>query len=176
MKIRNTVALIIFLAWTIKPAFGFESTSELIEESAFSLAQVGFAAIVAIVLCVLLHYESLNFMEKFLRRSKYKTRRRILTLIFAVIFVHIVEISIFGGFYYWLTNTGDHGALVANRPLQLLDEVYFSAVTYTTLGLGDIVPTGAIRMLVAAEALAGFVLITWSASFTFLEMERSWKG
>jgi hypothetical protein len=26
------------------------------------------------------------------------------------------------------------------------------------------------------EALAGFVLITWSASFTYLEMEKFWRA
>ena len=57
-----------------------------------------------------------------------------------------------------------------------LDSVYFSAVCYTTLGLGDIVPSGAIRFLVGTEALTGFVLITWSASFTFVEMQRFWRA
>lgn len=54
--------------------------------------------------------------------------------------------------------------------------VYFSVVVYTTLGLGDLVPEGAIRFLTGTEALTGSVLITWSASFTFLEMQRFWKS
>jgi hypothetical protein len=57
-----------------------------------------------------------------------------------------------------------------------LDSIYFSAVCYTTLGLGDIIPAGAIRFLVGTETLTGFVLITWSASFTFVEMERFWRA
>ena len=57
----------------------------------------------------------------------------------------------------------------------LLDCVYFSAVCYTTLGLSDIAPIGAIRFLVGTETLAGFLIITWSASFTFVEMERYWR-
>ena len=55
-----------------------------------------------------------------------------------------------------------------------LDFVYFSAITYTTVGFGDYVPTGPIRFLAGTEALTGFLLITWSASFTFLEMQRYW--
>ena len=43
------------------------------------------------------------------------------------------------------------------------------------MGFGEIWPTGAVRFLAATEALAGFVLITWSASFTYLEMERFWR-
>ena len=43
---------------------------------------------------------------------------------------------------------------------------------YTTVGFGDIAPLGPVRLLVGIEALAGLVLITWSASFTFLIMQR----
>lgn len=57
-----------------------------------------------------------------------------------------------------------------------LDLVYYSSVVYTTLGLGDLIPAGAIRFMTGVEALSGFVLITWSASFTFLEMQKFWKN
>ena len=53
--------------------------------------------------------------------------------------------------------------------------MYFSASIYTTLGLGDFVPSGSIRFLVGMQALVGFTLISWSAAFTFLEMERFWR-
>jgi hypothetical protein len=43
------------------------------------------------------------------------------------------------------------------------------AVTFTTVGFGEMWPLGAIGFLCAVEALAGFVLITWSAAFTYLE-------
>lgn len=65
-----------------------------------------------------------------------------------------------------------HGVAIPS----LLDHVYFSAITYTTVGYGDVFPIGAIRFLVGTEALTGFVMITWSASFTYLEMERFWRG
>lgn len=60
--------------------------------------------------------------------------------------------------------------------LDFLDYVYFSAITYTTLGYGDLVPTGPIRFLTGTEALIGLMLITWSASITFLEMQRHWSA
>ena len=44
------------------------------------------------------------------------------------------------------------------------------------MGYGDIVATGPIRYLTGMEALTGFVLITWSASFLFLEMQKYWPG
>jgi hypothetical protein len=48
-------------------------------------------------------------------------------------------------------------------------------MSYTTVGFGDVAPIGPIRFLTGTEALTGFVLIAWSASFTYLEMERYWK-
>ena len=65
-----------------------------------------------------------------------------------------------------------HGAEDPN----LLDYVYFAAVVFTTLGLGDLVPSGTIRFMVGTESLVGFVLISWSAAFTYLEMERFWRN
>ena len=47
-------------------------------------------------------------------------------------------------------------------------------MSYTTVGFGDVTPVGPIRFMAATEALTGLVLITWSASFTYLEMERFW--
>ncbi|EEB77646.1 hypothetical protein GPB2148_582 [marine gamma proteobacterium HTCC2148] len=55
-----------------------------------------------------------------------------------------------------------------------MDCVYFSFTTYTTLGMGDIEPIGDLRYLTGLESLTGLVLITWSASFLYLEMTRYW--
>ncbi|MEO5607197.1 MAG: ion channel, partial [Polaromonas sp.] len=51
----------------------------------------------------------------------------------------------------------------------------FSAETYSSLGFGDLIPTGPIRMLAGIEALNGLLLIGWSASFVYIAMERFWR-
>ncbi|WP_198021868.1 potassium channel family protein [Algiphilus aromaticivorans] len=68
----------------------------------------------------------------------------------------------------------DTGAIVGYDALTLLDCIYFSASTYTTVGWGDLNAIGATRFLAGTEALVGFMLITWSASFTYLVMDRTW--
>jgi hypothetical protein len=67
------------------------------------------------------------------------------------------------------------GSLSGPQTMDLPDFVYFSAMTYSTVGFGDAVPVGPIRFLAGMEALTGFVMITWSASYTFLEMQRDWR-
>ena len=53
--------------------------------------------------------------------------------------------------------------------------MYFSFTNYTTVGYGDIEPFGNIRFLAGLEAITGLSLITWSASFMFMEITQFWK-
>ena len=66
------------------------------------------------------------------------------------------------------------GSLIGEITISHQDYHYFSAVTYTTLGFGDITPNGELRWIAAIEALTGLVLITWTASFAFLVMQELW--
>lgn len=43
--------------------------------------------------------------------------------------------------------------------------LYFSTVTFSTIGYGDIVPTPSWRMLAALEGINGFLLIGWSTAY-----------
>src|SRR5512135_2139902 len=126
--------------------------------------------------CVLLHYEWLSQLTGRLKRIRIRPRPRILVMIFTIMLVHVVEIWIFALASYALTRDITHGQLISSHPVGLLDHVYYSAVCYTTLGLGDVMPIGNIRFLTGMESLTGFVLIGWSVSFTYLEMDRFWRG
>ena len=53
--------------------------------------------------------------------------------------------------------------------------LYFSMETYTSLGLGDVVPQGIIRLLAGMEVLNGILLIGWSASFVVVAMQHIWE-
>ena len=89
----------------------------------------------------------------------------------AFVLVTVCEIWIFGLIMWLLLHWPACGS-VAPAPQHLFDVIYVSAVTYTSVGFGDLAPIGPIRFLTGTEALTGFVLITWSASFTYLEMQR----
>jgi hypothetical protein len=130
---------------------------------------------VLVVACVLLHYEAFSLLSRSLGRMHlHVRRRRILLLMLALVVLHVAEIWLFGSGYYLLSVGNDFGSSVSDAG-GLLDLVYYSATVYTTLGFGDLVPRGAIRFLTGTEAITGFLLISWSASFTFLEMQRFWK-
>ncbi|MCY3819626.1 MAG: ion channel [Gammaproteobacteria bacterium] len=85
--------------------------------------------------------------------------------------MHVVEIGMFASVFASLSGTASGSVQGAET---FLDHMYFSGPAYTTLGIGDLVPLGALRTVTAAEAIAGLVFIAWSASFAFIQMRRAW--
>ena len=130
-----------------------------------------------VVICVLVHYEGLRLLSELLPKLQHFHRRRILILIFSLLFLHIVEVWIFGGTYYVLLHHGEFGDLVGAPTASIIDCIYFSASVFTTVGFGDLYPTGAIRTMTGTQGIVGLTMITWSASYTYVEMVKIWdKG
>jgi len=50
--------------------------------------------------------------------------------------------------------------------------VYFSTVTFSTLGYGDITPSPSWRVFAALEAMNGFILIGWSIAYLIAASTR----
>ncbi|MFH1600188.1 MAG: ion channel [Pseudomonadota bacterium] len=134
------------------------------------------ATLLSVGVCVLIHYEGLTLVSRALaRRHESERRRKVLYGILGVLALHIVEIWLFGLTFFGLLLLPGTGSVTGAHPLALFDAVYLASMCYTTVGFGDVSPVGPIRFLAGTSALTGFVMITWSASFTFLEMERLWR-
>lgn len=129
---------------------------------------------VVVALAVIIHYEFLHQITLLIPRIEIKHRLRIVLGVFAALCAHAVEVWIFALSYYFMHHAEGWGHLAGNFDGTLLDAAYFSFTTYTTLGFGDIEPIGDLRFLTGLESLTGLVLITWTASFLYLEMARYW--
>ena len=56
------------------------------------------------------------------------------------------------------------------------EALYFSLVTFTTLGYGDItLPESRWRVVSGIQALNGIVLLGWSTALLFTVVQRSWE-
>lgn len=134
------------------------------------------------VLVVMLHYEglrrlSIHYMRAGRQMHGHRHRTGFIGLIFALLALHVLEIALYGLAFFWLEQQPDMGFIHgAHGIATVFDAVYFSATMYTTLGLGDLSPVGAVRLIAGMESLTGLLLITWSASFTYLEMSRTWAA
>jgi len=140
------------------------------------MATVFFVNIIVITLAVMIHYEFLYRVTNLLPHMKIRHRFRIVAIVLVVLTAHAVEVWLFGISFFLMHQANGWGYLQGNFNGELLDCVYFSFTPYTTLGMGDIEPIGTVRYLTGLESLTGLVLITWSASFIYLEMTRYWES
>ena len=81
-----------------------------------------------------------------------------------VVLAHVVEVICWAVFY------GVRGAFPDPRSC-----VYFSIVTYTTTGYGDLVPPVALRLTAGVEGLTGILLCGWSAGFFFAVVDKMYR-
>ena len=139
------------------------------------MLEVFFVNAIVVAAAVLVHYKFLSRLTVYLPAMKMKHELRIVIGIFGALIAHTVEVWMFAVAYYFMHHDEGWGSLAGDFTGTFLDCVYFSFTVFSTLGFGDIEPEGDLRYLTGIESLTGLVLITWTASFLLLEMQRNWK-
>jgi hypothetical protein len=126
-------------------------------------------------------YEILGKAWNILPKMELAPRLRVMLICVPIFVAHIIGIWFYALAYFLVENYTSLGAIVGHERSygitveSFFDCLYFSAATYTSLGLGDLIPTRHLRMLVCAEVLNGLVMIGWTISFTYLTMEKFWS-
>ncbi len=82
-----------------------------------------------------------------------------------ILLLHIIEVIVFGGLFWLGANIADVGTIEGAS--SFTDYIYFSVASYTSLGLGNLYPTGSLRILASIEALMGLTMIAWTAAFSY---------
>lgn len=126
---------------------------------------------------IFLHFKVLKLSSKLVFAERRELRWPMLFVIAIIFIAHILEVILYS-FAYLIMETflgvGSLTGALGPRVDNLSDLFYFSIASYTTLGIGDILPEGPLRIVAGVESLNGLVLIAWSSSFTYLMMERLW--
>jgi len=130
------------------------------------------SAVILVVVAVNIHLIMLKVLAHIGQQVVKIKARHIVGLVLIAIVAHTLEIIVFAGGMYGLERTGNYGHLATSGEGLFTDFGYLSAVTYTTLGFGDITPVGPLRFLVGAESLTGLVLSAWTASVIFVAIQR----
>jgi voltage-gated potassium channel Kch len=121
--------------------------------------------------CVALHTAGVTCALGWLRRraqpapSLWPGTRWLIGLAAWIILLHLVEIITWGLCYAW---TG------AMQGVQRA--LYFSAVTYTTTGYGDLILPEEWRLVGAVEALTGILMCGLSTGFFFAVVSRLYQA
>jgi len=135
---------------------------------------------ILVAMAIMSHCEMLYQLSRLMPTLRIKHRYRLIVGIFGALMAHIAEIWMFAFGYYFIVRFTSLGSLIAfdsgESVHSIMNCIYYSFITYTTLGFGDVIPTGSLRFLTGLEALTGLVLITWTASFMYFEMQKYWDN
>jgi hypothetical protein len=126
--------------------------------------------------CVFTHYEAFRVISGRMRKVGAAERRLVLEVVVIALCAHLIEIAIFAFGYFLADVAFDLGDFAGVREAHAIDYLYFSIETYTSLGFGDIYPTGVMRLIAGVECLIGLIMIGWSTSFTYLSMRQLWES
>jgi hypothetical protein len=115
---------------------------------------------------VAIHAYGLTWALQRLRRrvipsKQLETARLFIALAGWIVLLHVVEITAWAFTYTLMKAMPD-----------LQSALYFSAVTYTTTGYGDLVLPFRWRLVGAVEALTGILMCGWSTGFFFAVVSR----
>jgi len=122
--------------------------------------------------CVVVHALAMTTVIRRLGRSRISTASRFLPTMWVLVrialwllFVHLFEIAVWA---YFLASQ-----LVFP---DFKTALYFSAVTYTTVGYGDLVLPETWRMFAGVEGLTGILMCGWSTSVFYAVVSRIYSA
>lgn len=131
-------------------------------------------ALMLVVVTTALHFEGLRLTYRRLVSARLRGRLKILVAMLFVFCIHFIEMGLYAVVLWFADRVVDIGGFAGVHEFGPFSYFYFSAETFTTLGLGDIYPVGPLRLLASIEPINGLMLLGWSASFTYYLMQRFW--
>ena len=116
-----------------------------------------------LALSVVIHAVVLNYLLRWLSRRSgmghagfWRSTWLLVGVAFRLVGSHLLQVLCWGAFYAY------EGVFT-----DLRSATYFSIVTYTTVGYGDLVPPIPWRWAAGIEGLTGILMCGWSTAFFF---------
>ena len=125
-----------------------------------------------LVTCVIVQSAGMLALIHWLARVRLilespSTPRRVALLLrvfLAIVLLHLIQVGLWA-VVFW----------VARVLPNLETALYFSLVSYTTIGFGDVVLGPGWRVLAGIEGLTGILLVGWSTAFVFSVVNRMYE-
>jgi hypothetical protein len=124
----------------------------------------------AIVGTTIFHFEALSGIDRY-SRLRHHPHIAVPAVLSAVIVAHIVEIASYTGIYILADGPLDLGSFAGQQP-GFAGMFYFAAETYSSLGAGDVIPHGALRLIASIGSINGILLLAWSGAYLFAFANR----
>jgi len=127
-------------------------------------------ALFFMAVCVVIHSAGLAVALRWMHRRplganvRYGSVIRVLVCVAGLaVLLHLTQIAVWAFLYSWVQALPD-----------LRSALYFSVVTYTTTGYGDVVLPPDWRLVGGVEALTGILMCGLSTGFFFATAQRIW--
>lgn len=126
----------------------------------------------AVLACgtVFVHMAGLSALHRFPDASRGRRPHILALLVLGLITLHVFESLIYAAGYWVGAGPLGLGGFDQMQSLTFMNLLYYSLVTYSSLGLGDAYPNGHLKFVTGIQAVNGFLLISCSASFLFMWM------
>ncbi|WP_194743890.1 two pore domain potassium channel family protein [Thermaurantiacus tibetensis] len=134
---------------------------QLLVSGVLVLATVAIHAVGLILLSRLLRREAREEVERHIRPLSLEGVTMVVALVAGLFLVHGLEILLYALLF-----------LGAGAVPTLADAIFFSAMTYGTVGYSDALLDPALRLVAAVEGINGLLLIGWSTAFFVTLMGR----
>ncbi len=128
--------------------------TDLVISSAMVVSTVIFHALSLYTLMRVLRFEEVEERHKNLHPASPRVLGFTVALVLGLFAIHGVEIWAYGLLFYF------SGAVEGLEPA-----VYFSTITYSTIGYDDHMITDNWRLVAAVEGVNGVILLGWSTAF-----------
>jgi hypothetical protein len=130
------------------------------------------AAFLLAAITICMHAAGISLLLRYSTRARahppttpFAISRTLLRVVWWLLLLHLAEIALWAFFYLWRGYLPDAEAAF-----------YFSGVTYTTVGYGDIVLAKPFRLLAPVEGLVGILMCSLSMGYFFVVVNRILQG
>lgn len=117
-----------------------------------------------ITLTVIIHSTWMFIVLKYIHfgvESVIRIVSRNVAIVISVLFAHLLEASLFAGFYWYVEALPDWNT-----------SFYFSLVSYATVGYGDVTLPEHWRLVGGVEGLVGALMVGWSVAVLVAVLQR----
>ena len=113
------------------------------------------------------HHFALIFLKNRTARAKEYPNVAMISVFLGLSLLHLAEILAFAAAYRLLLMWDGMGTLGGSFGGSWSGFIYFSGINFATLGYTQIETEGPIRLVNMMQSLGGFMVLTWSATFTY---------
>ena len=133
-----------------------------------------FISVALVLTTTAIFYEILGLILRVIAKYNLRNRALMFVLVVGIFSAHSIAVWIYGTVYWVMVHTFGAEPLSGIAHDNFFGYIYFSAATYSSLGIGDVFPRGIMQFITGVQVLNGLMLIGWSVMFSYFAVQKLW--